>query len=100
VSVEFALALPVLVVVLAMGLAGVRWALAAANSQTAAAQGARVAIVESDARAREVAGHVASAGQVGVTVEREGDWVTVCVPVPPVPPIPGGNRCATAYDEP
>jgi hypothetical protein len=99
VTVEFALALPALVIVLAVALGGVRWALAAASAQTAAAHGARVAIVDSDARARDVAARLAGASE-SITVSRDGDWVTVCVPIPPAPPMPGGTRCASAYDAP
>lgn len=100
VTVEFALALPALVVVLAFALAGARWALAAAHAQSAAAHGARAAIVEPDSRAVEVAARVAGISPAAVNLSRASEWVTVCVPVAAVPPMPGGARCATAYDIP
>lgn len=100
VTVELALALPVLVLVLAVALAGARWALGAAQAQAAAAHGARAAVVEPDARARQVAATLAGADPSVVSITRDGDWVTVCVPVAPVSPVPGGVRCATAYDAP
>jgi hypothetical protein len=88
----------VLVLVLAMGC--VRWALAAAQAQSAAAQGARVAIVESNPVAVAAAAHVAGVPPGAVSLERSGSWVTVCVEVPAAVPMPTGQRCSTAYDEP
>jgi Flp pilus assembly protein TadG len=99
-TVEFALAMPALVVVLVLALGCVRWALDAAQAQSAAAHAARVAIVEPDATAIAAAAHIARATPGDVTLRRAGSWVTVCVTVPAAPPLPAGARCSIAYDEP
>lgn len=97
-TLEFALALPALVVVLALAMGCVRWALDAAQAQSAAAHGARIAIVDSDVEAIAAAERVL--GSPGVTLSRADGWVTVCAPVPARLPLPAGFRCATARDEP
>lgn len=92
-TVEFALALPAVVLVLAMGLGCAGWVLRAAEAQQAAGQGARVAITGTDAQA------VAAAGG-NAQISRNQGWVTVCVSVPAAGVMPGASRCATAKDQP
>lgn len=96
-SVEFALVLPALVLVLAWCLGAVAWALQAAQAQRAAAEGARVAITGSDAAALAAA---SALGGQGVQVSRDGHVVTVCVAVPSRMALPAGRRCAAAWDRP
>lgn len=96
-TVEFALGLPSVVIVLAFALSAVAWALDIESAQRGAAEAARTAIVESDASAIAVAMRVS--GHSEVSVSRSGDFVTACVGVAraPWPPI---SRCATARDRP
>lgn len=96
-SVEFALVLPVLVLVLAWCLGAAAWALQAAQAQRAAAEGARVAITGSDAAALAA---TARLGGQRAHVSRDGQVVTVCVPVPARMALPAGQRCASAWDRP
>jgi len=104
VTAEFALALPAFVVVVALAMASMGWALGAARAQQAAAEGARSAIVSEDAHALAVAARVASgqgsgiAGQVRIV--RADGFVTVCVGIPARGLFPQGERCATARDAP
>ncbi len=96
-TVEFALGLPSIVVVLAFALSGVTWALTIESAQRGAAEAARTAIIEPDAVAIAV-GRRAS-GESDVSVARAGGFVTACVSVAraPWPPV---TRCATAKDRP
>jgi len=96
VSVEFALTLPAVVLVLAWSLAAVAWGLDAAQAQRTAAEGARVALTESDARALEV---VRSRGREARVV-RTDQVITVCVSVPARLLLPTGERCAWAWARP
>lgn len=96
-TVEFALGLPSLVVVLAFALSGVAWALTIESAQRGAAEAARTAIVQSDAEAIAV-GKRAS-GESDVSVVRSGNFVTACVSVTRAP-WPAVTRCATARDRP
>lgn len=96
-TVEFALGLPSLVVVLAFALSGVAWALTIESAQRGAGEAARAAIIESDAVAVEV-GERAS-GSSDVSVSRLGGFVTACVSVSRTP-WPVVTRCATARDRP
>ena len=96
-TVEFALGLPSLVVVLAFALSAVAWALDIESAQHGAAEAARAAIVESDATAAAVA--TTASGESAVTVARSGGFVTACVTVTRSP-WPAVARCATARDRP
>jgi hypothetical protein len=95
-TVEFALALPAVVAVLALGLGTVGWTLAAARAQHAAGEGARAAVVGSHADAVEAA---FAAGGAGATVTVSGGYVRVCVPVRAVSLVPASERCATAREQ-
>lgn len=96
-TVEFALGLPSLVVVLAFALSAVAWALDIESAQRGAAEAARAAIVESDAAAAAVA--TTASGESDVSVVRSGGFVTACVTVTRSP-WPAVARCATARDRP
>lgn len=96
-TVEFALGLPSLVLVLAFALSGVAWALDIESAQRGAAEAARAAVVESDAAAAAVA--MTSSGERDVSVVRSGGFVTACVTVTRTP-WPAVARCATARDRP
>lgn len=94
-TVEFALGLPSLVMVLAIGLSAISWGLRIEAAQRGAAEAARAAIVDSDAAA--VAVGVRVAGEPGVHIARSDGWVTACVTAER-PPWPAVTRCATARD--
>lgn len=96
-TVEFALGLPSVVLVLAFSLSAVAWALDIESAQRGAGEGARAAIVESDATAIGVASRVS--GAAGASVDRSEGYVTACVVVTRVP-WPAVTRCATARDRP
>lgn len=96
-TVEFALGLPSVVVVLAFALSAVAWALDIESAQRGAAEAARTAIIESDASAVAVARR--ASGRSDVSVWRSGDFVTACVAVARAP-WPAVTRCATARDRP
>ena len=96
-TVEFALGLPSLVLVLAFALSAVAWALDIESAQRGASEAARAAIVESDAAAAAVAS--TSSGELDVSVVRNGGFVTACVTVTRTP-WPAVARCATARDRP
>lgn|GEM_PF-1222306 len=97
VTVEFAMGLPSLVVVLAFALSGAAWALEVQAAQGGAGEAARAAIVDQDAVAAAV-GRAAS-GQSEVSVRRADGYVTACVVVDRAP-WPRTTRCATARDRP
>ena len=85
VTVEMALALPAVAVLLALALGALRWTLDAAVAQEAAATAARVALVEGD-EAGAVAGERFSGGRAALTLTRDGDWwVAVAVMDAPAP---------------
>ena len=96
-TVEFALGLPSLVVVLAFALSGVAWALDVESAQRGAAEAARMAIVDSDTAAIAVAKRTTGASDV--SLDRSGDYVTACVAFARAP-WPVVTRCATARDRP
>jgi Flp pilus assembly protein TadG len=96
-TVEFALGLPSLVMVLAFALSAVSWALDIESAQRGAAEAARAAIVESDEVAAAVA--TTSSGEREVSIVRSGGFVTACVIVTRAP-WPAVVRCATAWDQP
>ena len=96
-TVEFALGLPSVVIVLAFALSAVAWALDVESAQRGAAEAARAAIIDSDAVAIAVAKK--SSGHPEVRVVRSGDFVTACVEVARAP-WPVVSRCATARDRP
>ena len=80
-TVEFAVALPAVALVLGMVLGSATWGVGAIRAQHAANEGARVAIAGTAADARAAAQHVAGAG-TAVTVTRDGVWITVTVDAP------------------
>jgi hypothetical protein len=96
-TVEFALGLPSVVVVLAFALSAVAWVLHVESAQHGAGEAARAAIVESDAKAVAIA--KTASGERGVSVSRSGGFVTACVTVARAP-WPAVTRCATARDRP
>jgi len=104
VTLEFALALPAFLLVLAFAMASIGWALGAARAQQAAGEGARSAIVSDDAQALAVAARVASGPGNGaalpVRITRADGFVTVCVGVPARGLLAESERCATARDAP
>lgn len=101
-TVEFALGMPAVVLVLALAVSCTSWATDAARAQHAASEGARAAIVGTDAAALGVARHAAglATGHPGAVLARDGTFVTVCVAVPARMPMPQGQRCATSRDAP
>ncbi|NTV39750.1 MAG: pilus assembly protein [Demequinaceae bacterium] len=96
-TVEFALGLPSVVLVLAFALSAVVWVLDVESAQRGAGEAARVAIVDSDAAAVEVG--TRASGEPGVTISRSGGFVTACIAVARAP-WPAVSRCATARDRP
>jgi len=97
VTVEFALGLPTLILVLAFALSGAAWALEVQAAQGGAGEAARAAIVDRDAEAVGLGRRVS--GQSEVTVSRAAGYVTACVVVAHAP-WPRAVRCATARDRP
>lgn len=97
VTVEFAAGLPSVVLVMALALSAVAWMLDVQVAQRAATEAARVAIVDSDARALEVGSAVAAGGHV--TLSRDSSYVTACVRGHREP-WPAFERCATAWSVP
>ncbi len=97
VTVEFAVGLPSVVLVLALALSAMAWMLDVQVAQRAAAETARAAIVESDARAIAVGQEVA--GGAHVTLSRSASYVTACVQGHR-DPWPAFTRCATARSFP
>jgi len=97
VTVEFALGLPSLILVLAFALSGCAWVLDVQSAQRGASEAARAAIVDSDAVAIGVGVRVSGSDAVRVT--RAGGYVTACVTVSRAP-WPLATRCATARDRP
>lgn len=93
---EFALALPALVVVLGFALSAGAWAIELQGAQRAAGEAARAAITDTDAQAAMVG---RAAGASAVAVSRSAGYVTACVTVTRAP-WPQSTRCATARDRP
>lgn len=96
-TVEFALALPAVVLVLALAMSALAWMLELQSAQRSAAEAARAAITQTTAVALEAAAHAGARGDVSVT--RDGGYITACVQVNR-PPWPRSARCATARDSP
>lgn len=96
-TVEFALGLPSVVLVLALALSAIGWTLDVQAAQRGASEAARAAVVEPDARAVAVGQRVSGNGRV--TVSRTSDYVTVCVGGRRAP-WPAYQRCATARSAP
>ena len=90
-TVEFAVALPAVALVLGLVLGSATWAVGAIRAQHAANEGARAAVVGTPADARAAAERVAGPGAV-VTVTRADAWITVTVdaPAPWGPPFHTG----------
>lgn len=97
VTVEFALGLPSVVLVLALSLSAVAWTLEVQAAQRGASEAARAAIVEPDGRAVAVGERVAENGRV--TISRTDGYVTACVGGRREP-WPAYLRCATARSAP
>jgi hypothetical protein len=97
VTVEFALGLPSVVLVLALALSAIAWMLDVQVAQRGASEAARAAIVEPDARAVAVGERVAGLGRV--TIVRTAGYVTACVSGRR-DPWPAYERCATAWAAP
>jgi hypothetical protein len=77
-TVEFALVIPAIVMLLAAVLGVGQWAAARATAQTAAATGARVAIVAGDGDARAAVLRIAGPN-THVSIHRDDPWITVRV---------------------
>ena len=90
-TVEFAVALPAVALVLGLVLGSATWSVGAIRAQHAANEAARVAIVGTPAEARAAALRVAGEG-AAVAVTRDGVWITVTVdaPAPWGPPFRAG----------
>ena len=80
-TVEFAVALPAVALVLGLVLGSATWGVGAIRTQHAANEAARAAIVGTSADARAAGERVAGAGSV-VTVTRDGAWITIGVDAP------------------
>ena len=96
-TVEFALGLPSVVLVLALALSAIAWMLDIQAAQRGASEAARAAIVELDARAVAVGERVSGTGRV--TISRTASYVTACVGGRRAP-WPAYERCATARSVP
>jgi hypothetical protein len=95
-TVEFALTLPAVVLVLAAVLAGARHAADAAVAREAAATAARVALVDGEA-AGERAGRTVAPGKVTVRLGRDGTWWVARATVHVPGPMPDASAVARAY---
>ncbi len=93
VTVEFALGLPSVVMVLALAVSAIAWTLDVQAAQRGASEAARAAIVMPDGSAQAVGERVS--GHSGVTITHSGDYVTACVGGRKAP-WPPYERCATA----
>jgi hypothetical protein len=80
-TVEFAVALPAVALVLGLVLGSATWGVGAIRMQHAANEAARVAIVGTAADARAAAQRVAGPGAT-LTVTRDGVWISVTVDAP------------------
>ncbi len=77
-TVEFAMLLPAVVMILATLLGSVQWATAQIRVESAAATAARVAIVGTDIESRAAVTQAAGSG-VLVSIVRDGAWIRVTV---------------------
>lgn len=93
-TVEFAVGLPSVVLVLSLALSAIAWMLDMHMAQRAAAEAARAAVVESDDRALAVSRALWAGG--AMTLSRDSSYVTVCVRGHR-DPWPAFERCATAW---
>jgi len=96
VTVEFALTLPAVVLVLAAVLAGARHAADAAVARDAAATAARVALVDGE-RAGERAGAAVAPGTATVRLSTDGGWWVARATVHVAGPLPDVTAVARAY---
>lgn len=95
VSVEFALALPAVVVLLALALGCVRWAIDEVVAHDAAATAARVALVDGAVAAAAAVHAIAPAALVHGA--RDGTWWVIRVTIPVPGPFPDAVATARAY---
>ena len=95
-TVEFALTLPAVVLIVGIVLAGARFAADAAVARDAAATAARVALVDGEA-AGEEAGRAVSPGRVRVTLTTSGGWWVANVVVVAPGILPDAVATARAY---
>jgi hypothetical protein len=95
-TIEFALTLPAVVLVLAGVLAGTRHAADAAVAREAAATAARVALVEGQASG-ESAGENTAPGRVSVRLTAEGGWWIARATITAPGPLPDATAVARAY---
>ena len=95
-TVEFALTLPAVVLLIATVLACARYATDAAVAREAAATAARVALVDGEA-AGEEAGRAVSPGRVRVTLTTSGGWWIAKVVMVAPGPLPDAVATARAY---
>jgi Flp pilus assembly protein TadG len=95
-TVEFALTLPAVVLVLAAVLAGARHAADAAVAREAAATSARVALVDG-ATAGERAGEAFAPGHVTVRLATDAGWWVATATVHVAGPLPDAVAVARAY---
>ena len=80
-TVEFAVALPAVALVVGMILGCATWGVGAIRVQHAANEGARVAIVDTAASAVASAERIAGPG-ASASVEKNGAWIVVAVDAP------------------
>ncbi|WP_160300059.1 TadE/TadG family type IV pilus assembly protein [Demequina oxidasica] len=97
VSVELALALPSVVLVLGFVLTGASWVRAEVSATQAAAVAARIALTDGDAAAVDAA--IRISGGVA-SVSRDGAWVVVSVIVEGQGPVPDGEATARVPVQP
>ncbi|MCB2412838.1 hypothetical protein LGT39_08265 [Demequina sp. TTPB684] len=95
-TVEFALGLPSVVLVMALAISALAWMLDVQVAQRGAGEAARAAITSSDVEAAAVGRRVS--GQSDVSVVRSGEYVTACV-AGRRSPWPAYERCATARSQ-
>ena len=96
VTLEFALTLPAVVLVLAAVLAGAQHAADAAVARDAAATAARVALVDGE-RAGERAGAAVAPGATTVTLNTDDGWWVARATVHVAGPLPDVTAVARAY---
>ncbi len=94
-TVEFAMTLPAVAIILAAVLGGARHAADAAVASHAASTAARVALVEGQA-AGEAAGRAAAKG-MRVTVSRDGSWWVARATLSVPGPLPDVTATARSY---
>ncbi|WP_152649206.1 TadE family type IV pilus minor pilin [Demequina flava] len=95
---EFALVLPVVVIVMGLALAALAWGGHRLQASDLASMAARTAAVEGDTSAHEAVS--AAAPGAHLAVSRSGVWVTVTVSVESVSWLPTADARVTARAEP